>query len=107
MQALLLKNGPSLHLAQPMCRVNSFLTFQNKFFFSYRNQASFMYFLFGAVFGALHGTVQIIFFSYQQLWVRLTLQPKIVLGVMISSGFGIGTGPVSLLSLFQCEILVI
>ncbi|CAG5081582.1 Oidioi.mRNA.OKI2018_I69.PAR.g9917.t1.cds [Oikopleura dioica] len=57
----------------------------------YRNQASFMYFLFGAVFGALHGTFHIIFFSYQQLWVRLTLQPKLVLGVMISSGFGIGT----------------
>ncbi|CBY11136.1 unnamed protein product [Oikopleura dioica] len=57
----------------------------------YRNQASFMYFLFGAVFGALHGTVHIIFFSYQQLWVRLTLQPKLVLAVMVSSGFGIGT----------------
>ena len=36
----------------------------------FRNQASFMVFLFGAVFGALHGTIMIVLFSYAQLWVR-------------------------------------
>ena len=29
--------------------------------------------------------------SYNQLWVRLTMNPNLVLGVMITSGFGIGT----------------
>ena len=31
------------------------------------------------------------FHSYQQLWIRLTMNPNVVLAVMISSGFGIGT----------------
>ena len=57
----------------------------------FRNQASFMVFLFGAVFGALHGTIMIVLFSYQQLWVRLTIEPNIVLLVMVGSGFGLGT----------------
>ena len=30
-------------------------------------------------------------YSYQQLWIRLTMNPNVVLAVMISSGFGIGT----------------
>ena len=50
-----------------------------------------MVFLFGAVFGALHGTIMIILFSYEQLWVRLTIEPNIVLLVMVGSGFGLGT----------------
>jgi len=57
----------------------------------YNNQASFLVFLFGAVFGAFHATIMIINFSYQQLWIRLTMNPNVVLAVMISSGFGIGT----------------
>jgi len=57
----------------------------------FRNQASFLFFLFGAVFGALHATCMIIVFSYLQLWVRLTMNPNLVLAVMITSGFGIGT----------------
>ena len=57
----------------------------------YRNQASFLLFLFGAVSGALHGTVMIFRFSYLQLWVRLTVMPNIVLVVMVGSGFGLGT----------------
>ena len=57
----------------------------------FRNQASFMVFLFGAVFGALHGTIMIVLFSYEQLWVRLTIEPNIVLLVMVGSGFGLGT----------------
>ena len=57
----------------------------------FRNQASFMVFLFGAVFGALHGTIMIVLFSYEQLWVRLSIEPNIVLLVMVGSGFGLGT----------------
>lgn len=57
----------------------------------YRNQASFLLFLFGAVSGAFHGTAMIFRFSYLQLWVRLTVMPNIVLVVMVGSGFGLGT----------------
>ena len=39
-------------------------------------------FLFGAVFGALHATIMIVRFSYVQLWIRLSIEPNIVLAVM-------------------------
>lgn len=57
----------------------------------FRNQASFLTFLFGAVFGALHATCMIVRFSYVQLWIRLSIEPNIVLAVMVGSGFGLGT----------------
>ena len=43
-------------------------------------------------------------FAYLQLWVRLTIEPNIVLVVMVGSGFGLGNAFFPFFSIFMCVL---